>query len=55
MRHRLLASFINEATGAPFAYRDACVSLGPTVGADPAAREAATADVTAFVRPVIAR
>jgi hypothetical protein len=36
---------VNVATGKPFTYNDACVELGPTVGYDKAATEAAQAAV----------
>ena len=55
IRENESATLINEATQAPFTYRDECVRLGPTVGADPEALRAATADVTEFVRSVVAR
>jgi dienelactone hydrolase len=49
------AVLINEATKAPFTYKDECVRIGPTVGADPEALRAATTAVTEFVRSVVAR
>jgi dienelactone hydrolase len=49
------AVLINEATKAPFTYKDECVRIGPTVGADPEALQAATTAVTEFVRSVVAR
>jgi dienelactone hydrolase len=47
------AVLINEATKAPFTYKDECVRIGPTIGADPEALQAATVAVTDFVRSVI--
>jgi hypothetical protein len=48
------AILINEATNARFTYTDECVRIGPIVGADPEATQAATAAVTEFVRSVVA-
>ncbi|WP_287205162.1 dienelactone hydrolase family protein [Mesorhizobium sp.] len=39
---------INIETGRPFTYNDACVELGPTVGYDKGATEAAQAAVREF-------
>jgi dienelactone hydrolase len=44
---------INAATGAPFAYTDACVEKGPNVGGNAAGREAAQRDVLAFILSVV--
>jgi dienelactone hydrolase len=44
---------MNEATKAPFSYKDDCVRLGPLVGHDPEATQAATAAVTAFLKSVL--
>ena len=41
---------VNTATGAPFAYTDACVQLDPHVGRNAAATTAAQAAVGDFVR-----
>ena len=41
---------VNTATGAPFAYTDACVQLDPHVGRNAAAATAAQAAVGDFVR-----
>ena len=41
---------VNTATGAPFAYTDACVQLDPHVGRNAAATAAAQAAVGDFVR-----
>jgi dienelactone hydrolase len=46
------AVLINDATGTRFTYDDACVRIGPIVGADPEATQAATTAVTQFVRSV---
>jgi dienelactone hydrolase len=43
---------VNVATGKPFSYNDACVELGPTVGYDKAATEAAQAAVKKFLTEV---
>jgi len=43
---------INIETGKPFSYNDACVELGPTVGYDKAATEAAQAAVKEFLEGV---
>ena len=43
-------ALVNVATKAPFTYKDACVAMGPHVGHDPAATQAATAAVTALLR-----
>ena len=48
------AVLINEATKVQFTYRDECVRVGPTVGADPEAAQAATVAVVDFVRSVVA-
>jgi dienelactone hydrolase len=44
---------INAATNAPFTYKDECVRLGPHVGHDPEATQAATVAVTEFLRAVL--
>jgi dienelactone hydrolase len=44
---------MNEATKAPFAYKDECVRLGPLVGHDPEATQAATVAVTGFLKAVL--
>lgn len=44
---------INAATNAPFTYKDECVKLGPHVGHDPEATQAATVAVTEFLRAVL--
>jgi dienelactone hydrolase len=46
-------TLINEATKVPFTYKDECVRLGPLVGHDPEATEAATAAVTGFLKAVL--
>lgn len=43
---------INIETGKPFSYNDACVELGPTVGYDKTATEAAQAVVKEFLAGV---
>jgi dienelactone hydrolase len=48
------AILINQATNAQFTYNDECVRIGPIVGADPEATQAATAAVTEFVRSIVA-
>jgi dienelactone hydrolase len=47
------AVLINDATSTRFTYDDACVRIGPIVGADAAATRAATTAVTQFVRSVV--
>lgn len=47
------AVLINEATKVQFTYNDECVRIGPTVGADPEAMQAATVAVNEFVRSVV--
>jgi dienelactone hydrolase len=44
---------MNEATKAAFSYKDECVRLGPVVGHDPEATQAATASVTGFLKTVL--
>jgi dienelactone hydrolase len=44
---------MNEATKAAFSYKDECVRLGPLVGHDPEATQAATAAVTAFLKSLL--
>ncbi len=46
---------INSATNAVFTYKDACVQLDPTVGANAAAREATIRDVVAYVKPLFGK
>ncbi len=46
-------NLINQATGQPFSYQDACVVLGPHVGGNPAMAEQARKDVLAFVAPLL--
>lgn len=41
---------INMATQSELSFKDACVQLGPHVGSNPEAREAAIRDVTAYVK-----
>jgi dienelactone hydrolase len=43
---------INAETKQPFSYKDACVAHGPHLGYDPAATQAATASVNAFLKAV---
>jgi dienelactone hydrolase len=43
---------INNETGQPFTYKDACVAHGPHLGYDPAAAEAAKKSVKAFLKAV---
>ena len=43
-------TLINAETGRPFSYDDQCVKLGPLLGADPEAREAARSEVTQFFK-----
>jgi dienelactone hydrolase len=43
-------TLINAETGSPFSYDDQCVKLGPLLGADPEAREAARSEVTQFLQ-----
>lgn len=41
---------VNTATGKPFSYRDACIEMGPTVGYDKQAADAAATQVSALQR-----
>ncbi|MFH7422852.1 carboxymethylenebutenolidase, partial [Pseudomonas syringae pv. tagetis] len=43
---------LNDETGKPFTFNDACVQLGSTVGYDKAATEAAQATVRTFLTGV---
>lgn len=54
IEERGAGELVNKETGQPFSYKDACVALDPHVGGNDKAREAAVADVTAFVRKVFA-
>jgi dienelactone hydrolase len=45
---------VNGSTGQPFTYKDPCVEIGPHVGYDAAATEAAKASVTQFISTVFA-
>ena len=44
---------INAETNAPFTYKDECVKIGPHVGHDPEATQAATVAVTGFLKSVL--
>jgi dienelactone hydrolase len=46
-------ALMNDATKATFTYKDECVRLGPLVGHDPEATQAATAAVTGFFKAVL--
>jgi dienelactone hydrolase len=46
---------INETTKRQFTYNDECVSIGPIVGYDPEATQAATAAVMAFLQKISAQ
>jgi len=50
--HRLEVDgvIINTETKKPFSYHDACIELGPSVGYDKSAAEAAASDVGAFLK-----
>lgn len=54
IEERSPGQLVNAATGQAFSYSDACVAVDPHVGGNTKAREAAVADVTAFVRKVFA-
>ena len=41
---------LNADTKSPFSYKDACVELGPHVGGNPAAAEAARKAVSDFLQ-----
>lgn len=41
---------MNAETGRPFSYQDSCVQLGPHLGYDPAAAQAARAAVNSFLK-----
>lgn len=43
----------NAATSPPFTYKDECVKLGPHVGHDPDATQAAIVAVMEFLRAVL--
>ncbi|KVG67622.1 dienelactone hydrolase family protein [Burkholderia pseudomultivorans] len=45
---------INEATGVPFSFRDSCVQTDPHVGGNAQARDAAIADVVAYLKTLLA-
>jgi hypothetical protein len=44
---------INVETKQPFTYKDTCVELGPHLGQDPNATQAAKTAVKAFLRTVL--
>jgi dienelactone hydrolase len=44
---------VNQATGEPFRYTDACVALDPHVGPNAAATQQATEDVLTFLKTVL--
>ncbi|CAM2157796.1 Carboxymethylenebutenolidase [Paraburkholderia tropica] len=44
---------INEATGAPFSFHDDCVQTDPHVGGNAQARDAAIADVMAYLKTLL--
>ncbi|WP_423763059.1 dienelactone hydrolase family protein [Burkholderia sp. NLJ2] len=44
---------INEATGAPFSFHDDCVETDPHVGGNAQARDAAIADVIAYLKTLL--
>uniref|UniRef100_UPI002FE1D5F4 dienelactone hydrolase family protein n=1 Tax=Burkholderia orbicola TaxID=2978683 RepID=UPI002FE1D5F4 len=44
---------VNEATGAPFSFHDDCVQTDPHVGGNAQARDAAIADVIAYLKTVL--
>ncbi len=46
-------TLVNDATKATFTYKDECVRLGPLVGHDPEATQAATVAVTGFLKSVL--
>jgi dienelactone hydrolase len=46
---------INQATGKPFQYSDACVERNPHVGADPEALKIATQKVTQFLETLFTK
>jgi dienelactone hydrolase len=46
-------TLVNDATKASFTYKDECVRLGPLVGHDPEATQAATVAVTGFLKSVL--
>jgi dienelactone hydrolase len=43
---------VNTATGKPFSYRDSCIEMGPTVGYDKQAADAAAKKVGAFLAEI---
>ena len=51
-RHQA-GTLVNDATKASFTYKDECVRLGPLVGHDPEATQAATVAVTGFLKSVL--
>ena len=50
LKEEPLGVIVNAKTGKPFTFSDPCVELGPHVGHDPAATEAAVAAVKSFLR-----
>ena len=46
---------MNAETGRPFSYQDSCVQLGPHLGYDPAATQAARAAVNSFLKALFQR
>jgi dienelactone hydrolase len=46
-------TLVNDATKASFTYKDECVRVGPLVGHDPEATQAATVAVTGFLKSVL--
>jgi hypothetical protein len=50
LKEEPLGAIVNAKTGKPFTFSDPCVELGPDVGYDPAATEAAVLAVKSFLR-----